>query len=115
MTEIIIVTEIIIIIIIKSSSRQILQTPEKWLSIIAAGTGCSFKAGFLKLWVTTCKWVPEPTHMGRENYNCKYVTVMTSVSLASNKTGAVYDYLTRANQGICTQWSASINNQCNSR
>src|SRR6218665_3046566 len=28
-------------------------------------------SGLLKLWVATHKWVPEPSHMGRENASCK--------------------------------------------
>jgi len=57
------------------------------------------KAGLLKLWVMTHKWVPEPSHLGCENALCKnIITIMTSVSLAANKMRLLYDYFTSANK-----------------
>ena len=59
---------------------------------------CSLcSTGLLKLWVATHRWITEPSHVDRENAICKKtVMVMTSVSLSTNKTGALYDYFTGA-------------------
>jgi len=46
----------------------------------------------LKLWVATRKRVLEQSHMGRENAICKSInTIMTSVSLPTNKIGPLCD------------------------
>jgi len=41
------------------------------------------KAGLLKLWVATHKWVPEPSDVACGNI----IMVMISLSLVTNKTG----------------------------
>jgi len=43
------------------------------------------RSGLLKLWVANHKWVPEPSHVDRENASCKnIIMVITSVSLPIN-------------------------------
>ena len=55
--------------------------------ILRTSKSMSPRPGLLKLWVATHKWVPEPSHVGRENASCKNnIMVITSVSLPTNVT-----------------------------
>ena len=64
--------------------------------LYACKVGCGsrlVRAGLLKVGVATQKWVLEHFHVGHDNAICKNIMTVMTVSLLTNNTGPLADWL----------------------